>query len=222
MFEKWKARRAQREADAAARTAQIAAQADQHALDLYDWSITQARSIADGTFTDAETRLVLHKGERAIYSLDDVGLVESRRGPGHWQGASQGISVRVPGTKSMRYRVGQTKGTLVAGEEAPTVIDQGAITVTTIRAVFVGSKQTREWAWAKLVSVEHDDPGWLAIAVSNRQKVSGVTYPTAETRLPLALAVDLSVAASNDTAAEYVTDLERQRAEHVAATTPVK
>jgi len=56
--------------------------------------------------------------------------------------------------------------------------------------------------------------------VSNRQKVSGVTYPTAETRLPLALAVDLSVAASNDTAGEYVTDLERQRSEHVAAVAP--
>ena len=67
--------------------------------------------------------------------------------------------MRVLGTKSMRYRVGQTKGTLVAGEETPTVIDQGSVTVTTTRAVFVGSKQTREWAWAKLVSVEHDDPG---------------------------------------------------------------
>jgi len=216
MFEGLKARRAERAAAAAARTAAATAQQEHHVLDLYDWTISRARSIADGTFTDAESRLALKRGERAIYSLDGVGLVESRKGPGHWQGRSQGVSVHVPGTKSMRYRVGQTHGTFVAGDEKPTVIDSGSVTVTTTRAVFVGSKQTREWTWAKLIAIQDDDPSWIGIAVSNRQKVSGVTVPTAESRLPLQLALDLAVALTNDTAAEYVADLERQRAEHVA------
>jgi len=218
MFERFKARRAERAAAATTRAAEATARQTQHVMDLYDWTISRARSIADGTFTDAESRLALKKGERAIYCLDGVGLVESRKGPGHWQGRSQGISVRVPGTKSMRYRVGQTHGTFVTGEEKPTVIDSGSVTVTTTRAVFVGSTQTREWAWAKLVAIQDDDPSWIGIAVSNRQKVSGVTVPSAEQRLPLQLALDVAVALTNDTATDYVTDLERQRAEHVAQT----
>jgi len=218
MFEKAKARRAQREAAAAAQAAEVAAQQRQHVLDLYDWTIARARSIADGTFADADSQLVLKKGERAIYCLEDVGLVESRKGPGHWQGRSQGVSVHVPGTKSMRYRVGQTSGTFVTGEEKPTVIDSGSITVTTSRAVFVGTTQTREWSWAKLVAIQDDDPSWVGIAVSNRQKVSGVSVPAPESRLPLQLALDMAVAAANGNATEYVADLEHQRAEHVAQT----
>jgi len=218
MFEGFKARRAEREAAAHAHAAEATAQQSQYVVDLYDWTISRARSIADGTFADANSRVALKKGERAIYSLDNVGLVESRRGASHWQGRSQGVSVHIPGTKSMRYRVGQTKGTVVAGEEKPTVIDSGSVSVTTTRAVFVGSKQTREWTWAKLIAVQDADPSWIGIAVSNRQKVSGVSFPTAQDRLPLQLALDLAVALTNDTATEYVADLERQRAEHVAQT----
>jgi hypothetical protein len=217
MFEKWKARNAEREAVAAQRATDRKRADDQHVLDLYDWSISRAKSIADGSFSDAGSRVALKKGERAIYNLDGVGLVESRKGPGHWQGRNQGISVHVPGTRSMRYRVGATKGTYVQGEEKPTLIDSGTVTVTTTRAVFVGSKQTREWAWSKLIAVQDDDPGWLGIAVENRQKVSGISYPNADARLPLQLAVDMAVAAQNGTAAQYVSDLERQRAEHVSA-----
>jgi hypothetical protein len=218
VFEKSKARRAEREAETAARAASLAAQQRQHVLDLYDWTVARARSIADGTFADADSRLALKKSERVIYGLDGVGLVESRKGPGHWQGRSQGVSVHVPGTKSMRYKVGQTKGTFVAGDEKPTVIDSGSVTVTTMRAVFVGSKQTREWTWAKLIAVQDDDPSWIGIAVSNRQKVSGITIPSPDHRLPLQLALDMAVAVSNDTAADYVADLEHQRAEHVGET----
>jgi hypothetical protein len=83
--------------------------------------------------------------------------------------------------------------------------------------VFVGVKQTREWAWTKLVAVQDDDPSWLGLAVSNRQKVSGIHVPDTDGRLPLQLAVDMSIAAQNDTAAGYIADLERQRDEHVVA-----
>jgi hypothetical protein len=219
LFEKFRERRAERAAAVAARAAETERAQQQHVLDLYDWSIARARSIADGTFADATSRVVLKQGERAIFTLDGVGLVESRRGPGHWQGGSQGVSVRVPGTKSMRYRVGTTKGTYVQGDEKPTSIDSGALTVTTTRAVFVGSQQTREWAWTKLVAVE-DEAGWLGMAVSNRQKVSGVSYPNADSRLPVHLSIDMAVAAHNGTAASYIADLERQRSEHVSQVEP--
>lgn len=217
MFERFKARRAERAAAAAARAAEATGRQEKHVLDLYDWTISRARSIADGSFADAESRLALKKGERAIYCLDGVGLVESRKGPGHWQGRSQGVSVHVPGTKSMRYRVGQTKGTFVIGEEKPTVVDTGSVTVTTTRAVFVGSKETREWTWAKLIAIQDDDPSWIGIAVSNRQKVSGVSLPTAENRLPLQLALDMAVALTNDAATEYVAEARESSRTGIAA-----
>src|SRR5262245_56642841 len=43
--------------------------------------------------------------ERLFMSAEGAILIEPRRGGGHWEGRSQGVSVRVPGTKSMRYRV---------------------------------------------------------------------------------------------------------------------
>jgi hypothetical protein len=83
VFEKFRERRAARAAVAAARVAETERAQQQHVLDLYDWSIARARSIADGTFADAESRVVLKEGEPAIFTLEGVGLVESRRGPGH-------------------------------------------------------------------------------------------------------------------------------------------
>ena len=209
MFEKRKARRA---AEAAAKAEQARAeQAAEHERErgVYAWALDRTRSIAEGTFADATTTIALHRGERAVYALDDVGLVESRRGPGHWQGGSQGVSVRVPGTKSMRYRVGQTRGTYVAGADKPTVIDRGTFTITTTRAVFVGAQQNREWPWAKLLAFHDDEPGWIGIAVSNRQKVSGVTVPAAEATA-LHVALHAAAAAANGTAAELSRQLELQ------------
>ena len=177
--------------------------------DIYEWALDRTRSITDGSFGDAATTVALHRGERAVYSLDGVGLVESRKGPGHWQGGSQGVSVRVPGTKSMRYRVGQTRGTYVAGAEKPTVIDHGTFTVTTTRAVFVGAQQNREWSWAKLLALHDDEPGWIGIAVSNRQRVAGVTVPAADATA-LHVALHAAAAAANGTAAELTRQLELQ------------
>src|SRR5262249_22589818 len=112
-------------------------------------------------------------GERLFLSAEGAFLIEPRRGPGHYEGASQGVSVHVPGTKSMRYRVGATRGTFVQGEEKPTPIDQGTFVITDQRAVFIGAQQTREWLWSKLIGFTHSaDAPWTAIAVSNRQKVS--------------------------------------------------
>ena len=66
------------------------------------------------------------------------------------------------------------------GEEQPTPIDRGTFVISTQRAVFIGAKQTREWLWSKLIGFTHSaDAAWTAIAVSNRQKTSGVLYDDA-------------------------------------------
>jgi hypothetical protein len=44
----------------------------------------------------------------------------------------------------------------------------------------MGQEMTREWAWAKLVAIQDDDPAWIGIAVSSRQKLSGIAFPSGE------------------------------------------
>ena len=210
MFEKHKAARAARDAARAAQQATSALAEWQHADDVYAWCLDRVRT---GTGDTADAPIALKKGEHPLHVVHGAGLVEPRRGAGHWQGASQGISVRVPGTKSMRYRVGATKGTYVQGEEKPTAIDTGTFTITDTRAVFVGTKQTREWLWSKLVALQNDAPDWTGIAVSNRQKVSGVSYPVGEA-VAVSLFLELGSAIANGTVDRLVAELEAQRAEH--------
>jgi hypothetical protein len=52
----------------------------------------------------------------------------------------------VYGTQGVRFRVGKSAGTYVQGNEKAMVIDRGNVSFTTQRAVFQGSKYTREWA----------------------------------------------------------------------------
>lgn len=186
MFERLKQRRAAREQHAIdAAAARGRAQAEQHrkeAEERVDFleSLVDAAKNYQGIGADdtgVTVPIVLKSGERMYCSVEGAALGELRSGGGHWEGANQGVSVHVPGTKSMRYRVGQTKGAYVKNPDTLTAIDTGVFTVTNQRAVFVGAKQTREWAWAKLVSVSHDpNAAVTSIAVSNRQHTSSVAY----------------------------------------------
>jgi hypothetical protein len=147
-------------------------------------------------------------------------LIETRRGAGRWQGASQGVSVRVPGTKSMRYRVGQSRGTFVPSDESPTQIDIGTFALTNQRATFMGAKQTREWLWAKLIGVAHQhDAPWTALAVSNRQKTSGVGYDDEHAGL-IRFWIDLAVAKASGSTEGLIRELEGELAAAGGATPP--
>jgi hypothetical protein len=213
VFEQWKARRAQRASDAAgrdlARREAEWARTDQQLAGL----IERAKAAAAGSFPTVPASIPLKAGEHALLDVAGVSLIESRRGPGHWQGASQGVSVHIPGTKSMRYRVGATRGSFVQGDEHPTPIDTGTLTITDRRAVFLGAQQTREWAWSKLVGF-HDDQvaAWTGIAVSNRQKISGIAYPPSDAA-SVRLTLELAAAIGNGTVDHLVADLEAERAD---------
>jgi len=164
--------------------------------------------------------ITLHKGERFFSAVTGAILIETRRGAGHWQGANQGVSVRVPGTASMRYRIGQTKGSFVPGDESPTPIDEGTFALTNQRATFMGAKQTREWLWSKLVGVAHQPAApWTAIAVSNRQKTSGVGYDTEHAGL-IRFSIDLAVAKANDSTERLIQELEAELAAAGGAIAP--
>src|SRR5947209_2153083 len=66
--------------------------------------------------------LVLRRNERAFFTLNGAGLVESRRGAGHYVGGYSGFSFRI--AKGVRYHVGGTRGHYEAGAEQPTVNDK--------------------------------------------------------------------------------------------------
>jgi hypothetical protein len=151
-------------------------------------------AIAEGQdSTDPDWSLVLRPGERLVSTVQGCGLFEPRRGPGHWEGRSAGVSVPVPDTR-LRVRVGKSAGTFVQGAETPTIIDSGNASITTQRVVFQGDKYTREWDFSKLIGVVHysDHPA-TAIQVSNRQKTSGIVYPGPPSE-PLRLAMTVAIA----------------------------
>lgn len=158
--------------------------------------------------------LQLKTGERPFFVVHGAALIEPRRGAGHWEGRSSGLSVRVPGTKSVRYRVGATKGTYASGEERPTAIDTGTTTITNQRAVFQGTKQVREWPWSKLIGLQHDaEQPWTSLPVSNRQKVSGFLYDD-ENAERIRFVLDLVVARFSGTDKELVAQIQEELSEH--------
>lgn len=123
-------------------------------------------------------KLIIKAGEKLFATVSGVGLVEERRGPGQWQGHSQGFSIPVGslGGHQVRYRVGQTRGHYVQGTPTPTSIDLGTLFITDHRVVFEGAHQTRECAFAKLLAVDYGEEGSATFSVSNRQKPTTVHY----------------------------------------------
>jgi hypothetical protein len=70
--------------------------------------------IAEGGAAPAMgSSLVLHPGERLVYTISNGGLFEPRREPGHWSGQSAGFSV--PVVDGVRFRIGKSGGTYVQG-----------------------------------------------------------------------------------------------------------
>jgi hypothetical protein len=134
-------------------------------------------AIASGNSSPSVKTLMLKKGEIGVAQITGVGLVEERKGPGQWKGSSQAVSFpigKVAG-RTVRYRVGGTKGHYVQGAAVPTQIDVGTMTFTSQRIAYQGSKRSVECAFPKLLGIQHHGDG-LTISVSNRQKPTVVYY----------------------------------------------
>lgn len=135
--------------------------------------------------------MILKQGESVFARVTDVGIVEMRKGAGHWEGRSSGFSI--PIGAGVRYRVGSSQGHYISGNPAPQSVDRGELNVTNQRAVFLGNSKTIECQFAKLLSVQWAT-GEVAISVTNRQKPTVVHYGAAldswlRLRFELALAI---------------------------------
>lgn len=117
----------------------------------------------------------LKKGEVLFKTYSSASLVEVKRAPGHFQAGTSSARFRV--MKGVSVGVGGARGRYVPGPESPTPIDVGDVFITSSRVQFMGSRQSREWSFAKLIGLQPSEDGqWTAMPVTNRQKVSGIGY----------------------------------------------
>ena len=196
---------------------------DRYQHDLAEWteddeelaSCIEAAESFDGFEPSAASGFVLKACERPFLLIRGAALIEPRATPGHWRGASQGVSFRV--AKGVRYRVGQSRGTFVPGPTTPTPIDLGDALVTGRRVLFRGPQATREWLFDKMVGYAHsDDNTWTSVQVSNRQKTSGIAYG-ADNAHEFQFRLELALAVWRGDRGPLVAALEAQRAEHAIA-----
>jgi hypothetical protein len=164
--------------------------------------ITRAQAFTGATNTEVPTLpLQLLEGEHALLVLPGVQLIEPRRLPGHFMGGNAGFTFHVsgaPGTK-----VG-------AMDDDPTAIDTGVITVTDQRAVFAGSLHSRTWDYTTVIGFHTNaHPPWTAIAVSDRQRISGIRYDAGQAE-EFRFALALGVARCHRAEATLIDDLRRQ------------
>lgn len=172
---RWRARGERREAEHAQQ---------QFAAALGNWqaqhdALAEQLNLAEHFNGDTTSNeLVLQRGEALFASVTGAALVEDRSTGGSWQGRSSGVSFPVGsiGGRSIRYRVGGTRGHYVQGTPVPTAIDVGTLFITDKRAIFRGQKQTRECRYDKLVGVQHDPSGATVFNVTNRQKATVISY----------------------------------------------
>jgi hypothetical protein len=175
----------------------------------------QLLDVAEHFSGSLSDEIVLGPGEAVFYKVTGTSLVEERRGAGHWQGHSSGISIPVGtlGGHTVRYRVGSSRGHYVQGAPRPTAIDSGTTFVTNNRVVFIGKHQTRECAFAKLIGFRHDDAdGSTTFSISNRQKPTTVHYgPGLSASFDFRL--DLALAHFRGTLNVFVSQLKRDLAQ---------
>ena len=119
-----------------------------------------------------DARFPLKPGEVVVCEMAEATLAETRRGPRVSYRQLDAFTFRfAPGAY---YTAAGGKSKSPEPEEEMTDIDEGIATFTNKRVVFAGNKHTREWDFSKLLGWRDGAGGYVLMAVSNRQKVSGV------------------------------------------------
>jgi hypothetical protein len=216
MFDHLREMRTQKHAAAEAAAAEVAKRAleDERALEAERAAqiaeLQALLSLAQGESSPMVDALLMKKGEIGVAQIGNAGLIEEVKGAGHWSGSSQGVSLpigKIAG-RSVRYRVGATRGHYVQGVPVATAVDVGTLSITNQRIVYQGSKKSVECLFSKLLGIQHA-PGGITLSVSNRQKTTTIQFGAAiddwvNNRLGIALAL------FNDDVEETVHQLEEQ------------
>ena len=221
MFEKYKAKKA---AEAAAQAAKRAEQ--QYQVQLAKWTedrnnCARMLQLAQGFNGEPSSEIILKSGEALFLTVTNTALIEERRGQGHYEAGSTGVSVPIGSIhgRSIRYRVGATRGHFVQGTPVPTAIDTGTTFITNQRVVFAGGHQTRECDYTKLIGVSNDVEGESTFSVSNRQKPTTIHYGTG-IEGDFRYRLELALAHYKGTADQLVSELQNELAQIDAGRPP--
>jgi hypothetical protein len=153
------------------------------------------RRAHDGALPPIATELRLKPGE-AAYMMTPATLVKDVLQQ-QWQSDSEALSFSLG--HGMRFTAGSSRGHTAILGRALQAIDQGMLTVTSARVVYVGDRHTIELKQSKIISLDVFDDA-VRLHVSNRQ------HPTLVQLLPgFGWAVAATVDAAFDTPAPELT-----------------
>ncbi len=125
-------------------------------------------SINGGLLPQVESsRLIVKRGE--VVHLEWPATLMKEVTLREYRGGYQGFSFPI-GKTGIRYRVGGVRGKSVVVGTQLQVADEGALCISSLRAVFIGTKKTMEMPYSKLVSLDVYADG-VAFHMSNRQTV---------------------------------------------------
>ena len=95
-----------------------------------------------GDFTN--NTLNLQKGEGVYIQVHKVSLLGDVKSAGHYVSGYQGVSIPIGslGGRTIRYKVGRSKGHYVAGTTHEATVDTGELYITNARIVYAGNKKT--------------------------------------------------------------------------------
>ena len=108
--------------------------------------------------------------------------------------------------------VGLIEGRSSDGITEPVLVDDGKFVVTDKRGIFVGTNETREFVWAKLVSHRVEPLASamvLYLSFSNRQKVSGIGMDQ-KSVLDVQQRIEFAVAVGLEREAQFLDKLKTQ------------
>lgn len=145
-------------------------------------------------FPLATVGVVAKRDEVGVATIQGAGLIQVVRQQGHYTAGYGGVSYNLGG--GVRLHAGRTRGHYVPGPDTEQQVDTGVVHLTSARVLFVGAKFTREWLFDKLVGRQmygNNHLGWVDLAVSNRQKTSGFTFPPG-IRVKIDLLLDMALA----------------------------
>lgn len=116
--------------------------------------------------------LSMKPGETFVMTTETVALVETRRAARISRRSTDAFTFQL--AKGFFYTAAVGKSVSQDPDDELRVVDYGTATFTTKRVVFVGETQTREWDFSRLLGKNVGAGGRVLMAVSNRQKMSGL------------------------------------------------
>ena len=161
--------------------------------------------------------IIPKRREEVLFVLRGVSLVELRTVTRSYKGTSHGMSIRI--AKGVYYRPGMHAGKITDSSEEWKVLDAGGdMVISNQRIVYTGSRNTREFPFAKLVAwgleLERNafnTPQYLiTLPVSSRVRTSAIALSAAaedQTREWTLSIIQCAISLYNDTYDDFMHQL---------------